>query len=171
MDYWVETALRPLRHYADFRGRATRSELVAFYVLISALAYLTAMLAPVLGPWSERIASELVRFALLCPILALFVRRLHDQGRTGWWSLLLLPAAAAGAWQFYRSGFSLDPIAQLAQPLPTAVQAIVMLCILALLVLLMWKDETAANRHGPNPRYDEPAGPQSSHIARGNQLP
>jgi len=168
MDYWVETALRPLRHYADFRGRSTRSELVAFYVLMSVanfgLLFMSGMLGPLVSDEVEWTAGELVHLAFLCPILALSVRRFHDQGRSAWWLLLAVPALAANIWQSYAAGFSLDPFVQLEHQLPWPVSALVAFCLLALMALLLWKDEEGTNRYGPNPRYDEPeeAGPEET---------
>jgi uncharacterized membrane protein YhaH (DUF805 family) len=72
---------------------------------------------------------------------------------------LLLPLLGGTAWQYYQAGFSVDPLATLRHPLPWAAQGVLLLCLLAYLALLFWKDEEEANRYGPNPRYDEPAGP------------
>ena len=160
MDYWVELGLRPLRHFADFRGRSTRSEIVAFYLLMSVatfgLTLLSGLLVTILDPGIQWAVREIVQLAFLCPTLALSVRRFHDQGKSGWWILLLLPALCANSWQFYRAGFSFDPVARLAYPLPWAVEGAIVACLLAYLALLFWKDEEGTNRYGPNPRYDEP---------------
>ena len=62
--------------YADFEGRARRSEYWWFYlfgVLVSWIPYL----------------GWLASLAILIPSLAVGARRLHDTGRSGWWQLLL----------------------------------------------------------------------------------
>ncbi|MCZ2497319.1 DUF805 domain-containing protein [Xylophilus sp. Kf1] len=70
-----------LRHkYAEFTGRASRSEFwwfVLFNLLVSIAA---AEIHPTL--------SLVVTLALLLPSCAVSVRRLHDIGRSGWWLLL-----------------------------------------------------------------------------------
>lgn len=68
--------------YADFTGRASRSEFwwfTLFVILVtSALTYL-----------SEALASVFL-VAILLPQLAVGTRRLHDIGKSGWWQLFLL---------------------------------------------------------------------------------
>jgi len=67
--------------YADFNGRARRSEFWFFY-LFNFIVGLALGCIPVIG-W---IASV----ALLLPGFAVGARRLHDTGRSGWWQLLSL---------------------------------------------------------------------------------
>ena len=68
--------------YADFNGRATRSEywwFVLFLVVINAL----------LGIAAEALAGAF-GLAMLVPYFAVGTRRLRDTGRSPWWWLLLL---------------------------------------------------------------------------------
>ena len=68
--------------YADFNGRATRSEYWWFF-----LAVLLGSAA------ASSIAYRLyVLFSLmtLLPMIAVGARRLHDTNRSGWWQLLAL---------------------------------------------------------------------------------
>ena len=154
-------ALKPLRHYADFHGRSTRTELILFYIFTQLLTVLVDM-ASVLTGLPDMLAGDLVSLALLCPRLALWVRRLHDTGRSGWWALLALPPAAAGLWQRYM--FSQDPFDFSRTQLSWSVGGPAVLFALALLFLLLRDDEEEANAYGPNPRYDaadpltDPAG-------------
>ena len=70
-------------NYANFNGRAKRSE-YWYFVLFAAIVYfVAALLSPGL--------YTLVFFALVIPTFAAAVRRLHDGGRSGWnvlWSLV-----------------------------------------------------------------------------------
>jgi uncharacterized membrane protein YhaH (DUF805 family) len=67
--------------YAQFDGRASRSEYWWFY-LFTALAGLAAEIV-------GSTVGNLATLAFFLPGLALAVRRLHDVGRSGWWVLIL----------------------------------------------------------------------------------
>lgn len=87
--YLVE-AVRTAGRSLDFRGRSTRSELLTYYfssVLIGLV--LGIALFPFLEPEQEQVASRVLAWVLNAPILALLVRRLHDQDRSGSWAWLL----------------------------------------------------------------------------------
>lgn len=91
--------LKCLRQYADFSGRARRTEywmFTLFNVIIVVLLYALlvvglAMDKPALGAVSIG-ALWLYNLAVLVPTLAVAVRRLHDIGKEGWNILLgLIP--------------------------------------------------------------------------------
>ncbi|MFM8646109.1 MAG: DUF805 domain-containing protein [Actinomycetota bacterium] len=73
------------RNYANFRGRASRSEFW-WFSLFTLIVQLATSGSEVIG--------GLVSLALLLPGLAVHVRRLHDTDRRGWW--VLWPALAFG---------------------------------------------------------------------------
>ena len=63
--------------YAQFEGRASRSEYWWFYLF----TVLATAAADTLGGSVGNLAS----LAFFLPGLALVARRLHDTGRSGWW--------------------------------------------------------------------------------------
>ena len=67
--------------YAQFQGRACRKEYWGFF-LFNFLAVIA------LSAVSEGVLGGLYALAALVPGLAVFVRRLHDTNRSGWWWLL-----------------------------------------------------------------------------------
>lgn len=83
-----------LNNYANFQGRATRSEYwywFLFYILLSAATNIVdAGLRHVFlihGLFS--IIAALIYLFLFVPNLAVGVRRLHDLDKSGWWLLLV----------------------------------------------------------------------------------
>jgi uncharacterized membrane protein YhaH (DUF805 family) len=70
------------RKYADFSGRASRSE-YWWYVLFIVLVSLG------LGMVSD-VVSAVFSLATLLPSIAAATRRLHDTNRSGWWQLIVL---------------------------------------------------------------------------------
>lgn len=79
--------------YAEFQGRAARSEFwwyVLFYLLVQLVA---AVLDVALFPeLAFGVFETIAGLALLLPSIAVTARRLHDTDRSGWWQLIgLLP--------------------------------------------------------------------------------
>jgi uncharacterized membrane protein YhaH (DUF805 family) len=77
----VESIVQALRKYADFKGRASRSEFwcfLAFVVVAQAVAGFVGLLFGV-GPALSGIVGAL----LIIPQLSVAVRRLHDVGKSG----------------------------------------------------------------------------------------
>jgi len=101
----VDWAMRPLKRYAQFSGRAPRAEYwwfylayMIFYVVLMILTRISSIFG-ILG---------LVFLALIIPMIAVGVRRMHDTNRSGWWLLapavpyliglaLIFPAIVSGA--------------------------------------------------------------------------
>ncbi|MBU7580187.1 MAG: DUF805 domain-containing protein [Porphyrobacter sp.] len=98
LDYLIQ----PLRQTLDFRGRARRREYLGFVLWqLAILAGVLNILSlfPHDGDGLELAMSAMFGQALIfaLPMLALQVRRLHDQGSTGWWILVgFLPYVGAG---------------------------------------------------------------------------
>lgn len=89
-----------LQHYADFNGRARRSEywyFVLFNFIVSILIGFTfGVIAGILDMPALVYLAYLWSLAVFIPSLAVSVRRLHDIGRSGWWLLLsLIPLVGA----------------------------------------------------------------------------
>jgi len=117
--------LTVLKKYADFNGRARRTEYWMF-VLFNFLAMIAlAILAVVLGSISQTLGTigyllyVLYALAVIVPSLAVTVRRLHDTGKSGWFILLnLIPLVGP----------------------------------LIVLIFLVTDSQPGANQYGPNPK-------------------
>ena len=77
----IEAVTSVFRNYANFNGRAQRSEFW-WFVLFSFISQAIWNFVPILGP--------IYALVLLLPSLAVTARRLHDTNRTAWWMLLYL---------------------------------------------------------------------------------
>lgn len=80
-------------NYATFRGRARRSEywfFVLFMILSSLVAaVLDSAIASTGSPVGGlSIFSTILGIVFMLPSLAAGVRRLHDAGHSGWWTLI-----------------------------------------------------------------------------------
>ena len=83
MNYFLD----PLKKYADFTGRASKTEYWMFilfytliYIVLIAIDYATGM----------GVLSLIFSLALLVPSVSVATRRLHDIDRSGWWQLIVL---------------------------------------------------------------------------------
>ena len=78
------------RKYADFSGRARRSE-YWWFALFYGICYVVTVILTAAKP-AFVILLLIVVLGLLLPLLAAAARRLHDTGRSGWWILIgLIP--------------------------------------------------------------------------------
>ena len=78
-----------ISQYAVFSGRTRRR---VFWHFMLASVIITAIVEAVYG--ESGVLAHMLELLLIVPTLAVAVRRLHDQGRSGWW--LLLAATGIG---------------------------------------------------------------------------
>ena len=149
-------AKRPIEKYADFSGRAPRSEFW-WYCLLVIVASIVAMivesvvgLRAILPPYGP--LTMLILLATFIPTLAVQVRRLHDRDRSGLWLLafyipyVALLLAMPGASGLTGGGPDMG-LAALAGMLSLVVLGIG----LTLLVFFVLPGTPGDNRYGPNP--------------------
>ena len=142
----LTAGLGTFARFTQFNGRSRRTELIGLWAILM-LANLPVLL------FAGAAAPLWIWFGLnilgTIPAPALFVRRAHDVGWSGWWLLPLIPIAVANLW---------DRVQWLRQPydmsvgLPWWVDLAIAPILLALMVLLLWDDDPDTNRFGPNPR-------------------
>lgn len=92
----------PLKKYAQFSGRARRKEYWLFQLAVFSFLLVGSVLPTILPATVGDlvlILAMLVTFALLLPMYAVGVRRMHDTGRSGWWLLIGLVPIIGGIWQ------------------------------------------------------------------------
>ena len=89
---FVEAIKSAFSNYANFEGRATRSEYWWFYLfafIINTVLEVAAELAGD-GDFVASLVSMAFALAILVPSIAVAARRLHDVNRSGWWQLIAL---------------------------------------------------------------------------------
>ncbi len=94
--------LAALKKYAVFSGRARRSEywyfsLFNFIFMLVALG-LDNLLGTTVGGLPYGLFYFALALAMLIPGLAVFVRRMHDIGKSGWWYFIALIPLIGGIW-------------------------------------------------------------------------
>ncbi len=82
------------RKYADFDGRASRSEYGWFFLMSIIVSSLLSTIDAITGTFNPDygigLLSAVYSLAVFIPSFAVNIRRLHDIGRSGWWLFLHL---------------------------------------------------------------------------------
>jgi uncharacterized membrane protein YhaH (DUF805 family) len=133
------------------RGRATRLDIFFWWAAAAAISIVTEAAVAIM-PASPHgaIVRWVVEFIPCIPFLALFVRRMHDQGRSGWWVLMLPPLAAANFYDTLRVSFhAFDPL----WPPLGFWKLLLFPCAIGYLILMLMPGISGANRYGPDPRH------------------
>lgn len=98
MNYYLAV----LKKYADFSGRARRSEywyFVLFYLIFAiALAVFDYILGTNIDPLPYGVFYFLYSLAMIIPSIAVGVRRLHDIGKTGLMYLIIFIPLIGAIW-------------------------------------------------------------------------
>ncbi|MCC7520756.1 MAG: DUF805 domain-containing protein [Flavobacteriaceae bacterium] len=95
--------LKVLKQYADFNGRARRTEYWMFVLIYLVTLIIAAVLDNLLGlTFMEGIPYGYLYLAValfsLIPSISVGVRRLHDIGKSGWMYLIVLIPFVGGIW-------------------------------------------------------------------------
>ena len=83
-------------NYANFNGRASRQEYWMFTLFNIIFVVVAMVVDGVLG--LGFIIYMLYMLAVLIPGIAVFVRRMHDIGKSGWWFFISLIPLIGGIW-------------------------------------------------------------------------
>ena len=91
--------IKCLQHYADFRGRARRSEYWYFFLFNMIVWFvITFVVAYIAGEIVGMIIGDIYALGVFIPSLAVGVRRLHDAGKSGWYYLVGFIPLVGGIW-------------------------------------------------------------------------
>jgi uncharacterized membrane protein YhaH (DUF805 family) len=87
----MEWYIKVLKNYAGFDGRASRQEywmFVLFNILISIGISIVSNVLRSITKTDQNILGLIYNLAVLVPSIAVAIRRMHDTGRSGWWSIV-----------------------------------------------------------------------------------
>jgi uncharacterized membrane protein YhaH (DUF805 family) len=170
-------ALRPLKNYANFSGRASRAEFWWFFLFLF-IAYivvwigLVAMLGVTVasaGPPSLGVIGAfgvagifmiLFWLAMIIPTIAVQVRRVHDIDRSGWWiggfylayvAYFVFMFAMLASLQAPANGSPPDLSAFSGLSLMSYVGLLFFIYSIALLVFFCMRGTQGPNRYGDDP--------------------
>lgn len=153
---WLRLALLTLQRTFTLSSRATRSEVVGWFILTALVnALLLAIASLLLSGKALAWTQFVVPVITTLPAFALFVRRMHDIGLRGWWSL---PLVIVGI-----KNLALDAVSQTAGwDVRGSIEAFTRYLDWALLpafafvyiLVLVAPGTLGGNRYGPNPRQD-----------------
>ena len=87
-----------LKKYAEFKGRSDRAEFWYFVLLNAIVSIVLSIISSIIGDHERNVLGNLYSLAVFCPSLAVGMRRLHDIGKSGWWTLLGLIPIVGWIW-------------------------------------------------------------------------
>lgn len=86
MDWYVGV----LKKYAEFNGRARRKEYWMFFLFSLIISMVITYGIGMVSSSLAGILSLVYSLGVLCPSIAVGVRRMHDTNHSGWWLLVPL---------------------------------------------------------------------------------
>jgi uncharacterized membrane protein YhaH (DUF805 family) len=150
-------------NYANFKGRARRSEYWYFILcnllITIVLAILDGILGLKIGNSSSGVLGTIYGLAVFIPGLAVAVRRLHDIGKSGWLLLIFYIAMAIAAGIMIFSVMSVilggGDMASIIGTLGVGFFGpllVVLVLAIWLIVLYCIEGNQGANKYGPDPK-------------------
>ena len=115
-------------HYVNFKGRASVAAYWWWFLFTVIVGFVAGFIDGLIG--AGYAFGTIVNIALLLPSLSVFIRRLHDTGRTGWWALGIF------------------------------ILSFILIGIFIWIFFMCQKSDEGSNEYGPNPKggVSEPAG-------------
>lgn len=143
---------RGLAGMIDFGGRATRTDFFFGAMVLGLAGSLLEWFLEGIGwtPARPYHSMEIYVFWLL--VMTVMVRRLHDQDRSGWFVLIMVPILAIGARGQYLFNIGELPTPKLGMPY----NLIHLVLVIVFWGLVLWPGTPGSNRYGPDPRELRP---------------
>jgi uncharacterized membrane protein YhaH (DUF805 family) len=94
--------------FTSFEGRIGRQGYWMGVLVLVGVSIVAGLLDAILGTGGESgwgVVSVIATLAMLYPAIALYAKRWHDRGKSGWWSLIGLIPILGGIWMLVELGF------------------------------------------------------------------
>lgn len=135
-------------------GRSRRKEAIYYWIATAFIGYTLDAAWIVFAPYQSMVWFDvLLQLIFVIPMFALFVRRLHDQNRSGWWGLLLPLAFMVSIPESVKEARGELEAMLVLKTSPTAIA--VDLLYITILVLFLWPGTAGPNQFGSDPRLQE----------------
>lgn len=85
-------------HYADFSGRATRSQYWYFVLFSMIFSIIASIIDYAIFGENKMMVNGFYNLAVLIPSISIGARRLHDTGKSGWRQLVGLIPLLGTVW-------------------------------------------------------------------------
>ncbi|MCL1887154.1 MAG: DUF805 domain-containing protein [Betaproteobacteria bacterium] len=150
-----------IRSAGDFSGRSTRSAFWGYYLFYYLFFIVWGVFCKMFGGIYTGALLAVYQLFFLLPTVALMFRRLHDTGRSGWYTLpiwvllVLVLVVEAGLYSPYKSGITVIYILGF-------LAGIASLCLFV--IMGFFKSGPGRNEYGPNP-YGVPRPPRLDEIS------
>lgn len=138
----------------DFSGRSRRTEVLYYWIACALISVVFNFIVETFAPFRAALLFRYaLGFVLWTPQFALFARRLHDQGRSGWFGVLqpVFLMLSIPTWISELPGKNAEIVGQ--QLTPTEIAGSI--CMLAVLILYLLPGTEGSNRYGPDPRLED----------------
>ena len=94
--------------YTSFEGRIGRQQMWMGILVMIAISIVLAVLDAILGTRTGNgigILGGIFSVIAIYPSLALYAKRWHDRGKSGWWTLIILVPIIGALWLLVELGF------------------------------------------------------------------
>ena len=95
--------------FTSFEGRINRKPLWLGILVMIAISIVASILDLIFGTMPAEsgfgVISGIVSLIMIYPVLALYAKRWHDRGKSGWWSLITLVPLVGAIWIIVELGF------------------------------------------------------------------
>ena len=139
--------VRAMENYAVFEGRASRSEFWWFLLATIVVAFFFGVATIPLSfiPYAFYFVIYAFVLAMFTPTLAVIVRRLHDTGRSAWWSIGFVFSVI-----YDLAGLlNLPGLDTISMPVGIALR----IYAIVLIVFMALPGNSGDNRYGADPRW------------------